>query len=70
MTVSDRQLTDSLIGLIHSSSTLIAILLDEEVDLICQDQAPDVARLTRIAKARDHFAQTAKSLKYIMDLKV
>jgi hypothetical protein len=65
MLISDHDLICKLIQLIHSSSTFMAILLDEEVVIMCAGHVSNVQHLKVIAEASRKCKATAAATGFL-----
>ena len=66
MVPTDRQLVDSLIATIQSTSELIALILEEEVARVSLDQVVNVAYITALDRARREFHLRALIMEYVL----
>ena len=66
MVPTDRQLVDSLIATIQSTSELIALILEEEVARVSLDQVVNVAYITALDRARREFHLRSLIMEYVL----
>lgn len=66
MVPTDRQLVDSLMATIQSTSELIALILEEEIARASMGQVVNVAYITALDRAQRKFHLSALIMEYVL----
>ena len=68
MVPTDRQLVDSLLATILSSSTLIEVILEREIEAASLGQVVNIERIKALDKVRRDFHLRALIMEYALNL--
>ena len=68
MVPTDRQLVDRLIATIRSTSRLIELILEDEIERLSQSQVVNIDRIKALDKARRDFHLRALIMEYALNV--
>lgn len=68
MIPTDRQLVDSLLATILSTSRLIELIFEEEIERECKGQFVNVARLKALDDVKRDFMRRALIMEYVLNV--
>ncbi len=68
MVPTDRQLVDSLLAAILSTSRLIELVLEDEIESVSRGQVVNIAQLKALGKVKQDFMLRALIMEYVLNV--